>query len=127
MKTSFQETIIDLIYDTCVDQGSTPASKSLNDVVNGIKAPHSVTIIHEPAGTYNEGVRDIKAYRNDWADLTIDNFYGLIKYYFCSYGGQQPSAIYTWTYDNTTGILKCVCSAGTEAYFKRETDIVIVR
>lgn len=36
LKTSFQEAILEPIYDACVDKGSTPASKSLSDIIKGI-------------------------------------------------------------------------------------------
>ena len=85
-----------------------------------------VTIIHEENQIIDMS-RDIKEYCDDWADLTIDNFYGLITQRFWSYGGVQRIFTYSWSYNNTTGILKCTRTSGVDDYFKRTTDIVIVR
>ena len=85
-----------------------------------------VTIIHEE-NQMNAQSRDIKTYCDDWANLTIDNFYGLITQRFWSYGGVQRESTYSWSYNNTTGILNCRRTSGVDDYFKRTTDIVIVR
>ena len=85
-----------------------------------------VTIIHEE-NQINDQSRDIKTYCDDWMDLTIDNFYGLITQRFWSYGGEQRESTYSWSYNNTTGILNCTQTSGVADYFKRTTDIVIVR
>jgi hypothetical protein len=61
MKENFQDGV-DAIYDACVAKGSTPASQSLSDVVDGIMAiPTGIT----PTGTLDissNGVKDVTQY-----------------------------------------------------------------
>ena len=61
MKENFQDGV-DSIYDACVAKGSTPASTSLSDVVDGIMAiPTGIT----PTGTIDissNGVKDVTQY-----------------------------------------------------------------
>ena len=86
-----------------------------------------VTIIPITKSTWFPSNIDIKPYCEDYTNLTIDNFYGLITYNYYSYGGAQNAKTYEWSYDASTGILKCTQTSGGSDYCKIETDIVVVR
>ena len=86
-----------------------------------------VTIIHIDKSVWYPSNVDIKPYCEDYTNLTIDNFYGLITYNYYSYGGAQNTKTFEWSYDASTGILKYTQTSGGSDYFKIETDIVVVR
>ena len=87
-----------------------------------------VTIIPITKSTWFDDTNyDIKPYCEDYANLTIDNFYGLITYNSWSYGGARNEKTYNWSYDASTGLLKCIRASGGDDYFKIETNIVVVR
>ena len=86
-----------------------------------------VTIIPITKSTLYPSNVDIKPYCEDYTNLTIDNFYGLITYNYYSYGGAQNEKTYEWSYDASTGILKYTQTSGGSDYFKIESDIVVVR
>ena len=85
-----------------------------------------VTIIPILKSKWYDSNYDIKSYCEDYTNLTIDNFYGLITYNSYSYGGANNEKTYKWSYDASTGILTCTRLGGDD-YFKIETDIVVVR
>ena len=82
MKNSFQDGV-DTLYDTCVSCGSTPTDKTPTAISEAIKniAGSSKTIVSLGSAVGKRTILDVKAkIPEDYAKLTIDNFFGVITH-----------------------------------------------